>query len=153
MDWCVLPIKIEGSKEVWTHRHKKNTTETPQIQSRNFCPDLKRPTKHVLGDNFGDGAVRQPPAGDVPRVSRGVRTSLSPMNTSSGVCALSAPVTIRREDCGERERADARRVGSVPMEEKEEAVPRAAEVRDGDGGVLRVVPAVLHLDGAGLSVV
>ena len=70
------------------------------------------------------------------------------------VCVmLSAPVTIRREDCGERERADARRVGSVPMEEKEEAVPRAAEVRDGDGGVLRVVPAVLHLDGAGLSVV
>ena len=37
------------------------------------------------------------------------------------------------------------------VEEREEAVPGPTEVREGDGCVLRVGPAALHLDGAGLG--
>ena len=37
------------------------------------------------------------------------------------------------------------------VEEREEAVPGPTEVREGDGCVLRVGPAAMYLDGAGLG--
>ena len=128
-------------------------------QPEGVRPDEQSASRRVLRDTqerrdeVDAGAEPSVSLRGSPPVESREWMSLGSTNVSSSVCAmLPALATSRRARTPGNVSAQTRAVPCrVPVEEREEVVGRATEVCDGDGCVLRVGPAAMYLDGAGLG--